>query len=161
MAAPSFPKAVILAWISSIAVDFFLNGGVFASYFSSGDSFIVSTSEAFVRIPLGYISLLLLVLVLAFLVYWKSGLTVYGGVKMSVAYGVVVASSTVLGLWSITVAPTEFLLIWFVDQVLELSVAGTILSISRAAPSRRITRDVAIGVAVLFVGGIALQNLLG
>ncbi|HEV2226316.1 MAG TPA: hypothetical protein VGR56_05865 [Nitrososphaerales archaeon] len=156
----NFLKAVILAWISSTAIDFFLNGGVFTSYFRSGDSFIVSPSDAFVRIPLGYISLLLLVLVLAYFIDKGSVSTINGGMKMSLIYALVVASSSVLGLWSITVVPAAFLLIWFVDQVLELTVAGTVLSMVKVSPSKHIARYVAIVAMALFTGGVALQNLL-
>jgi hypothetical protein len=158
---PNFLKGVILAWISSMVVDFFLNGGVFASYFRSGDPFIVSPSDAFVRIPLGYTSLLLLILVLAYLIEKGSVSTINGGVKISLAYGFAVASSSVLGLWSIAVTPMSFLLIWFVDQIFELFVAGAVLSMGKVTPSKHIARYVAIGVVALVAGGVILQNLLG
>ena len=158
---PNLLKAIILAWILSIAIDFFLNGGLFASYFGSGDPFIVSPSEAFVRIPLGYISLLLLILILAYLIEKAPVSTINGGLKLSLAYAVAVASSSVLGLWSITLAPATFLLIWFVDQILELSVAGAVLSMVKISPSKHVTRYVAIAVVALLAGGVTLQNLLG
>lgn len=138
-----------------------MNGGLFASYFRSGDSFIVSQSEAFIRIPLGYTSLLLPILVLAYLIEKGSASTINGGVKMSLAYAFAITSSSVLGLWSIAVAPVSFLLIWFVDQIFELSIAGAVLSMGKVTPSKHIARYVAIWVVALLAGGVVLQNLLG
>ena len=154
-------KAIVLGWIASIAVDFFLNAGVFASYFSSGDQFILSSQQAFIRIPAGYASILFLVGVLGFLIYGGTGTTPGRGMRIGLIYGVVVSSSSVLGLWSITEAPVGFLTVLFVDQLAELTVAGAVISIVRSSSSRHITRWVVLVAVACVAGGVILQNILG
>jgi len=156
---PSFVRALILSWITAVAIYFLLNAGVFASFFASKQSFLLTPTEAFVRIPVGYGSILLLTLVLTVLIYRGKEARPYEGMRAGLLYGTAVSLTTVLGLWSITTIPTTFLGIWLVDQILEMMLAGTVIALVRFGASRRITSFIVIGVLACFIIGLALQNL--
>jgi hypothetical protein len=138
-----------------------LNAGVFASFFASKQSFLLTPTEAFIRIPEGYGSILLLTLVLTVLIYRGKEVHPYEGMRTGLLYGTAVSLSTILGLWSITTIPTTFLGIWLVDQILEMMIAGTVIALVRSDASRRITSFILIGALTCFIIGLALQNLLG
>jgi hypothetical protein len=156
----NFIRSIVLAWIGAIAIDFLLNAGVFASFFASGDSFLLPPSQAFLRIPAGYASLFLLTLVLAVLIYRGKEMRAIEGMRMGLLYGTATSLVLVLGLWSITTAPPAFLAIWFLDQILEMTAAGTIIASARRTLSRRITMLIIVGALACFFVGVTLQNLL-
>ena len=157
---PGFVRTLILGWVTAIAIDFLFNAGVFASFFASGQPFILPRGDAFLRIPGGYASLFLLTLVLAVLIYRGKEARISDGFRTGLAYGTATSLATVLGLWSITTAPPAFLAIWLVDQILEMTAAGIVIVRVRVDPSRRNTSLVMIVVVICITVGLALQNLL-
>jgi hypothetical protein len=156
----NMPKSILLSWLVAVAIDFLLNAGVFASFFSSVQSFLLPPMQAFLRIPGGYASIFLLVLILTWLIYRGREATPVEGMRLGFLYGAATSLSIVLGLWSITSAPIGFLAIWSVDQVLEMTAAGAIIASTRSHLSRRATYLVLMGSIACFVVGIVLQNLL-
>lgn len=156
---PNFFKSLFLAWLAAVAVDFLLNAGVFASVFVSESSFFLPLAQAFLRIPVGYASLLLLILVLAGLIYRGKEARAAEGMRTGFLYGGATSLGLVLGLWSTTTAPLSFLAVWSIDLILEMTAAGTIIATSRSQVSRRTVTLVTVGALASFLVGIALQNL--
>ena len=155
-------KIGLLAWLAVIGFDFFLHAGVLASLYSDPSPFMLSPEEAFRLIPLGYLSFLMLIVLLVWLMPrlgvagWKSGL-VFG-----LIVGALISGAGYLGLFSISTVPPVLLVGWFLGQTAELGLAGMILG-SGLATSR--LRPLLIRVIVLFVItvalGIILQNITG
>jgi hypothetical protein len=115
---------VVLSWLSMIGVDFLLHGGLLAKLYVQPSPFLLSPEKAFRLIPLGYLSFLLLAVLLVWLMLrmkvqgWRSGFTF--GMKL----GALVWGALVLGLLSISTASFWLLLGWFLGQTVELGIAG-------------------------------------
>ena len=56
---------IVAAWLLSIAFDFLLHGGVLARLYLSDSPFLLPPESALARIPLGYLSFLILTVGLA------------------------------------------------------------------------------------------------
>ena len=73
-------KIGLLAWLAVIGFDLFLHAGILAGLYSEPSPFLLSPEDAFRLIPLGYVSFLVLIILLFWLMLkfsiigWKSGL---------------------------------------------------------------------------------------
>jgi hypothetical protein len=116
-----------IAWLAMIGFDFFLHAGLLARWYVSPSPFLLPPATAFARIPLGYLSFVLL----AVLLLWTfSRAKVKGGRDGGATglwIGVLVWGSLGLGLYSVSTAPPGLLLGWFVGQSVELSIAGVVV----------------------------------
>ncbi len=155
-------KIGLLAWLAVIGFDLFLHAGILASLYSEPSSFLLSPEEAFRLIPVGYLSFLVLIILLVWLmprlsiVGWKDGLVF--GLKV----GAIIWGALSLGLLSISTASPILLLGWFLGQTTELGIAGMVLG-SGFATER--LRPLLVKVLIFFVVtvtlGIILQNITG
>jgi len=155
-------KIGLLAWLAVIGFDLFLHAGVLATLYSEPSPFLLPPEEAFRLIPLGYVSFLMLIVLLVWLMPrlgiagWKSGL-VFG-----LIVGALISGAGYLGLLSISTAPQVLLIGWFLGQTVELGIAGMVLG-SGLATER--LRPLLIKVIVFFIVtvalGIVLQNITG
>lgn len=115
---------ILLCWLSMIGFDFLLHGGILATFYVQPSPFLLPLEQAFRLIPLGYLSLLLLAILLVWLMLplevhgWRDGLIF--GVKL----GALVWGAMVLGLMSISTASRGLLVGWFIGQTVELGIAG-------------------------------------
>ncbi len=140
----------LLSWLSMLAVDFFLHGGLLASLYVKQSPFLLSPLDAFRRIPLGYLSFLLLAGLLLWLMVklgirgWRQGL-VFG-----LQLGALVWGALALGLLSISTAELSLLLGWFLGQTVEMGLAGAVTGSGLEGQRLR----------VLFVRVLALVVLL-
>jgi hypothetical protein len=153
-------SAVLAAWILSIGFDLFLHAGVLSEMYVRESAFLLAPELAFRRIPAGYATFFLLTAGL----WWVfQRLDVRGwldGLRMGAAIGFFVWGSLVVGLWSISKAPIDLLLGWWLGQGFELGLAGTVLGSVRAGASLgRIWIKVVIAVVVLFAVVVTLQTL--
>ncbi len=117
----------LLAWLASVEFDFLLHGGLLARLYVEPSQFLLPPKDAFRLIPLGYLSFLLLTLLLAWL---ASALHVKGckrGLFFGLALGGSIWGALVLGLASITTADYGLLAGWFVGQTLEMGLAGAVI----------------------------------
>jgi hypothetical protein len=158
------PKRLIqlsfLVWIAMIGVDFFLHGGIFAAMYLQDSPFLLSDMEAFRRIPLGYLALLATAGLLVWVIDKASARGWRKGLVVGPCLGAVMAFSFTLGLFSISTASPQLLATWFVAQVLEATVAGAIIGQGLLVHSlRRLTLAVVIGLVLLLVGTIVMQNV--
>ena len=155
-------KIGLLAWLSVIGFDLFLHAGVLASWYSEPSLFLLSPEEAFRLIPLGYLSFLMLIVLLVWLMPrlgiagWKSGL-VFG-----LIVGALISCAGCLGLLSISTAPPVLLVGWFLGQTVELGIAGMVLGSGLATERLRpLLIKVILFFTVTVALGIVLQNITG
>lgn len=107
-----------------IGVDFLLHAGLLANLYVQPSPFLLPPESAFKLIPLGYLSFVLLAVLLVWLMLklriqgWR------GGFLFGLKLGALVWGAMVLGLMSISTASVWLLLGWFLGQTVELAIAG-------------------------------------
>jgi hypothetical protein len=142
-----------------IGVDFILHGGLFAAIYKQERLFILSAEEAFLRIPIGYLALLITAGLLTWIVGQTSARGWKKGLVLGLVLGATMATSFTLGLYSISTASREFLVAGFVAQLIEFAIAGAIIGHGLLVDSlRKLVIAVAIGFVLLVAGTIAIQN---
>jgi hypothetical protein len=152
--------AVAVAWLAMIAVDFVVFGGLFAGALEGADDPAVLTPEQlFTRIPAGYASFLLEVLLLWWLLRASPGAGVASGARTGAGAGLLFASAVVLGLWSFSTVPVLALTLWWATLLLQFLAAGAILAAAGTPHWRQVRTWALVGSAALFAAGIVLQNL--
>jgi hypothetical protein len=150
-------KLGFLALVATIGFDLFLHAGVLAPLYSSASPFLLPQEEAFRRIPIGYLSFVLLITLLVWLMSrigikgWKGG-SVFG-----LVVGLLVWGTQTLGLFSISTASPGLLLGWFLGQTAEMGIAGMV--IGSGLETQRL-RPLLIKVVTFFLFTVALSILL-
>lgn len=153
-------SAVAAAWVLSVGVDLFLHAGVLARVYLETSPFLLSPEEAFRRIPLGYLTFLVLTLALYWLLRRLDIRGALAGFKCGAAAGAVVWGALTVGLFSISTATIRLLVGWWIGQTVELGLAGAVLgAAANRVPLKRIWVIVAVSVVTLVVVTIALQSL--
>jgi hypothetical protein len=155
-----FIKISLLAWIAFLAIDVLVHGGLLADWYARGSPALLTLAEAFARIPLGYLSFLLLVVLIVWL---GSRLDVLGaaqGLILGISVGSLLAAAHGLALVSITTIDPALILWWSVAEAIELTVVGGIVGHALASDSLwRLGALIAIGVLASLAVTVALQNL--
>ncbi len=150
-------KIGLLALLSVIGFDLFLHAGVLANWYARPSPFLLPSEEAFRLIPLGYLSFLLLIVFLLWLmarldiVGWRAGLVF--GLKI----GALIWGALILGLLSISTASVSLLVGWFLGQTVELGIAGMVLG---SGLSTNRLRSLLVKVIVFFIVMVTLAILL-
>lgn len=150
----------LLSWLSMLGVDFFLHGGVLAGLYTQPSPFLLPPSDAFRRIPLGYVSFLLLSALLLWLML-RLGISGWRrGFFFGLGLGALIWGALVLGLFSISTAELGLLAGWFAGQTVEMGIAGAVAGSGLAGQRLRtlFVRVVAL-VLGLVVVTIAMQSL--
>ncbi|MGA9533407.1 MAG: hypothetical protein WBR18_11880 [Anaerolineales bacterium] len=140
-----------LAWFGVLGFDLMLHGAVLSSFYVQATSFLLPPMESFRRIPIGYASFLIGVLLLGWLISktnvrgWRQGFgfggLVGGGIWVSLA----------LGMYSISTAPAPLLLGWVLGQTLEMAYAGSVMAEGFFTDRIRRLTVVVVGLTLLFV----------
>ena len=150
----------LLSWLSMLGLDFFLHAGLLARLYLQPSPFLLPPAKAFRLIPLGYLSFLLLAVLLLWLmvrlkiVGWREGSGF--GLKLGGWMG----GLSMLGLLSISTADTALLVGWFFSQTLELGIAGAVLGSGLAGKSlARLFATVLALVLFSVIATIVLQTL--
>jgi len=151
-----------LSWLTALGIDFFLHGGLFTGLYIESTAFLLPPEEAFRRISLGYLSILLLVILILWLMVrlrldtWKEG-AIFGG-----KVGLLLGGSMVLGLFSISTVTWQFLLGSMFAQIVELAAVGAIIGSGLNAEKLRpvLIRVLAL-VIFLLILTITIQSLGG
>ena len=150
-------KIGLLAWLAVIGFDLFLHAGVLASLYSEPSPFLIPPEEAFRFIPLGYLSFLVLIVLLVWLMPRLSIVGWKGGLVFGLIIGAIIWGALSLGLLSISTASPILLLGWFLGQTVELGIAGMVLG-SGLATDR--LRSLLVKVVVFFVVTVVLAIIL-
>jgi hypothetical protein len=115
---------------------------------------------AFRRIPLGYLSFLVLILSLYWLFHRLGIRGVASGLRHGAIIGSVVWGALAIGLYSISTAALPLLAGWWIGQAIELGLAGAVLGAAEAGvPLKRIWTAVSLAVVGCIAGTAVLQNL--
>jgi hypothetical protein len=110
-----------------LGFDFFLHAGLLARLYIKPSPFLLSPAKAFWLIPIGYMSFLLMAILLTWMM---DGLEIVGkrrGLVFGIKFGGMVWGALVLGLLSISTADVDLLLGWLFGQALELGIAGAVV----------------------------------
>lgn len=152
--------AIAVAWLVTIAIDFVIFGGVFAGALEGLDHpAVLAPAQLFVRIPAGYASFLLEVVLLHWLLQASRRPGITGGLVTGLVAGLVFATAVTLGLWSFSTVPVIALGLWWLTLVLQFTAAGVVLRAAHTPQWLRV-RTWAISSAVtLIVVGVVLQNV--
>jgi hypothetical protein len=124
---PNRIATVVLAWLAMVGIDFFLHAGLLAPLYDWESPFLLRPEVAFVRIPIGYLSLLGMASLLVLLLPRLDVRRGRDGAAIAAGLGAIVWGALLLGIWSISTAPPMLLAGWWVAQVAELGLAGGII----------------------------------
>lgn len=153
-------SAVGAAWVLSLGFDLFLHAGVLARLYVEASPFLLQPEQAFRRIPLGYLSFLILTVSLSWLFHRLRVRGVVSGFQHGTIVGCVVWGAHAIGLYSISTARLPLLAGWWIGQAIELGLAGAVLGAAASGvPLKRIWLAVGLAAAGCIVGTIVLQTL--
>lgn len=150
----------LIAWLSMLGVDFLLHAGLLAGLYLQPGPFLLPPLTAFTLIPVGYLSFLLL----AVLLIWLMTRLKLAGWRQGALFGLELGGLTwgafMLGLLSVSTASVSLLIGWFVGQTLALAMAGAVIGSGLAGMRlRRLFGVVIVFVLLSVITTIILQSL--
>lgn len=152
-------KLILITWMAALGFDFLWHGGILVEIYTSPNPAMLDPEQAFVRIPFGYGSLLMqVVLVYWFLSFgevneWQKGL------RVGFMFGSIMGIVYVLGQYSILTLELELLILWGIGHVFEYSAMGAVLGAGISVASlKRLATKVAAFVAIAVLFTIVLQS---
>ena len=154
--------SVFLAWLVFLTIDFLAHATLLRSLWAQGHPALKSESDLFRFIPFGYLSFLLLVLLLGWLYKGTVGSegTVLKGLVFGAAFGGLFSLSTGLGWYSFLSLPLRFVTWTSLVYFIELTAVGMVFGVLLHPVS--IKKRVWILLIFIFLGlvvAIVLQNL--
>lgn len=153
-------SSIAAAWLLSLGIDVFLHGGLLANLYVEPSPFLLPAEEAFRRIPLGYLTFLILTIGLFWLLRRLQIRGFSAGFRLAIVAGAVVWGALVLGLYSISTASPSLLTGWWIGQTVELALAGGVLgAVANGVSLKRVWTVVVVAVIALAAATIALQSL--
>lgn len=150
---------IVLAWLAAICVDFLAYGGLFAGLFVDGDPTILTLDQLFQRIPAGYASFLVEVLLLLWLMRRLSISGLATAARLGALAGLGFGAALVLGVWSFSPTSVALLLSWWLVLVVQMSIDGWVLAAWMAGDRRKVLTRVALIAVVSVTGGVVIQNV--
>jgi hypothetical protein len=112
-----------------LGLDLLLNAALFARMYQDAGTFMLAPTEAFRRIPLGYLAFLILAIGVVEFMYRLRVTRLIDGVRVGLLIGAVLAATWSLGLYSIASLSAQvafaFAAIWWTLVVLGSGVAAT------------------------------------
>lgn len=157
----SRPVATIaLSWLAMLGIDLVLHAGLLAPLYDWDSPFLLRPEEAFVRIPVGYLGLLVLAIGLVWLLPRFRVQRGRDGARIAGAFGAVGWGALVLGLWSISTADPGLLAGWWVGQTVELGLGGAVIgSMLGGMRVRAVTWRVAALLVAGAISAVVLQAI--
>jgi len=126
-----------LSWLSMLGFDLLLHAGLLARLYVEQSPFLLSPETAFRLIPLGYLSFLIMALLMTWLMVKQRVEGGRDGLIYGLKLGGLIWGSHIIGLASITTAGYALLLGWFLGQTAELGIAGAVIGCSLGGVSHR------------------------
>ncbi|MFW9793217.1 MAG: hypothetical protein ACFFEE_02855 [Candidatus Thorarchaeota archaeon] len=154
-------KLILIAWLATLGVDFLWHGGILADIYNHPHPALLEPEQAFLRIPLGYGSLLIQVV----FVYW---LFTYIGVsdwkkgfRVGLMFGGILGIASILGQYSILTLELGLLILWGIGQVFEFCAVGLILGAgSSVASLKSIATKASVFVIIAVFFTIVMQSVI-
>jgi hypothetical protein len=156
---PPRVRLVFVVWLAMVGLDFVLNAAMFAGMYQEGGAFLLPPLEAFRRIPLGYLALLILAAGVVELAFRLGVTTIADGLRLGAVTGAVLGAAWSLGLYSIATLSPQVALAFAGIWLALLTAAGGVAAAGLQRTSLRglILRVVGIDV-VAAIAVIALQS---
>ena len=149
-----------IAWLSMLGFDFLLHAGLLAALYLQPSPFLLPQATAFALIPVGYLSFLLLAVLLVWLMIRLKLTGRRQGALFGLELGGLAWGAFILGLLSVSTASVALLIGWFVGQTLELAIAGAVVGSGLAGMGlRRLLGVVIVFVLLSIVTTIILQSV--
>ena len=150
----------LLSWLAMIGIDFFLHAGLLSKLYLTSSPFLLPPERAFRLIPLGYLSFLLLNILLIWLMIRLKTLGWLKGFVFGISLGGLTWGSFTLGLSSISTADSTLLVGWFLGQTFELGVGGAAVGYGLAGKSiKRLSIITILGIVILVLLTVILQTV--
>ena len=151
---------LITAWLAIIGFDFLLHGGLFASIYIRSNPALLNAEQVFYRIPLGYASFFVTVII----IYWllsKVGINEWKkGVLFGIKIGGLLAVASILGLYSILRIDLDMLIVWQLGYMIEFGITGGIIGAAKSGISlKKLLLGVVIFIVLMVILTITLQIL--
>ncbi|MGB2908335.1 MAG: hypothetical protein WBB73_14630 [Candidatus Aminicenantaceae bacterium] len=157
-----FVATVVLAWLTFLALDFLVHATLLRTLWARDLPALKSPEEMFRLIPFGYLSFLLLTLLLGVL-YWRvhpDGGSPVQGLRFGALVGVLFAVSNFLGWYSFLALPLDMVALTSLGYWLEFTAAGLVFGFLIPPSSIKKRAWIVIGVVLLIlVVSIVFQNL--
>jgi hypothetical protein len=128
---------VLLSWLSMLSTDFLLHAGLLSWIYLEPSPFLLPPEIMFRLIPLGYLSLLLLAVLLSWLMVTHDVDGWLKGSLFGVKLGGLMGGGGMLGLASISTAEFSLLFGWLVGQTIEIGIAGAVIGSALGGVSTR------------------------
>ena len=155
-----FTGITLLAWLCVIGFDFLLHASILAPLYANPHPFLLPPERAFVLIPVGYLSFLILVILAVWLMVRLKIASWQAGFLFGLKLGALIWGALTISLISISTAPLLLMTGWFVGQTIETGIAGLVVGIGLGAEKlRSLVLWVIVFVIVAFVLGVGLQNI--
>ena len=150
-------SALILGWLVMIGFDLLLHGGILAGLYADPHPFLLPPMQAFRLIPLGYLSFLLIAVLLVWIIL-RLGISGFReGAIFGLKIGALIWAAMTIGLASISTAEPALLIGWFIGQSIEASLAGGVIAVAITAVR---LRGLFARVIVFMFGCIAVTIVL-
>ena len=150
----------LLSWLSVIGFDFLLHASILAPLYAEPHPFLLPPERAFSLIPVGYLSFLIFVILVVWLMVKLEIATWQGGLLFGLKLGAFVWGAVVISLISISSAPLLLMAGWFAGQTIETGIAGLVVGAGLGPTKlRRLAAWVLLFVLVAFILAILLQNI--
>jgi hypothetical protein len=146
-----------LVWLSMIAVDLLIHAGLLASLYAQRSPFLLPPELAFALIPLGYLSFLLLAILLVWLAGALKVASARSGFLLGLKLGALIWGAFAMGLASISTASPALLLGWFAGQTLEMGIGGAVAGYGLQAAR---LRPLVLRVGLMLLASVILTILL-
>ena len=143
-----------------LGFDFLLHAGLLAGFYLQPGPFLLPQAMAFALIPVGYLSFLLLAVLLVWLMMRLRLAGGRQGALFGLKLGGLIWGAFVLGLLSISTASVPLLMSWFIGQILELTIAGAVVGSGLAGMRlRRLFVIVVVFVLLSVITTVLLQSM--
>lgn len=155
--------AILIAWILFIGVDFLFHASILASLWKEDIAIFKSLENLSLLIPAGYISFLLLTVLIGYLFFriFKIKPPIKEAFNFALIFGILFSLSNLLGLFSYIAIPLKYLLLFNLVYFIEIIVVT--LSLYFIVFSTNLKKVIWLSTLIffiLFITGIVIQNVL-
>ncbi len=154
--------AILIAWLLFIGVDFLFHASLLTSLWKEDIVALKSLENLSVLIPVGYLSFLLLTILIGYLFFriFRSKPSVNQVLQFGFFFGILFSLSNLLGLYSFVEIPLKHLVLFNLVYFIEIIVVTLSLYFTLYSAKRR--KVIWISVLVFFLLiflGILIQNI--
>jgi hypothetical protein len=154
--------AAIGAWVGYLVIDFLTHAVFLANWWRATETYWLTPSELFQRIPFGYTSFAIYCIVLTWLInrLYRNQVNLTRGVRFGAIAGMVSGIASVLGNYSAFRMPPSALIVWPMSIMLDSAVAGGIIVWVMTAdhPWKQVVK-VFGWMLLFFILGVVIQNI--